>query len=60
MKYDSAFVPRLPDGSSIGMKLLFPASETKVSPDETKVSTEITFVSCTENFSGTSIFIAEK
>lgn len=31
MKYDSAFVPRLPDGSSIGMKLLFPASETKVS-----------------------------
>lgn len=23
MKYDSAFVPRLPDGSSIGMKLLF-------------------------------------
>ena len=40
MKYDSAFVPRLPDGSSIGMKLLFPANETKVSPDETKVSTK--------------------
>ena len=39
MKYDSAFVPRLPDGSSIGMKLLFPASETKVSPVETFVST---------------------
>ena len=40
MKYDSAFVPRLPDGSSISMKLLFPASETKVSPVETKVSSK--------------------
>ena len=51
MKYDSAFVPRLPDGSSIGMKLLFPASETKVSPDEQKFrpkETVETFVSTPE------------
>ena len=35
MKYDSAFVPRLPDGSSIGMKQKFRPKETV----ETFVST---------------------
>ena len=35
MKYDSAFVPRLPDGSSIGMKLLFPRMKQKFRPKET-------------------------